>query len=210
MVLDKLFRIPPVKKKSIEDSSRSIVVEHRIGRMVAFFTKENLLRKTGLEKEWADEVEKLQARITNKKLLDNLTDSTWDTKKRVMKCMVTGIRSYWNRVYAEQGCLVRASFVPVEDGKLGFYIQALVDMKTRALVMGDPEDLALWNEVTAIREKSHVNSWNEAMLSAKALLKLPSLNKDIQSRMKIVLSGDVPMSVSGLLTSGDEKDKAGK
>lgn len=206
MVLDKLFRIPPTRKKTVDDSERSIIVEHRVGKMVAYFTQKELLRKTGLEREWMEEYKRLDSRLTNKIELKKTTDATWANKKQILRRMTSGFRKHLDRIYLLQGAMARATFVPVDDeGTLGYFIQALVCVKTRALLVGSPEDLGIWNEVTACREKSHVNNWNEAMTSAKVLLRLPNINKDLQTRMKLVISGDVPMSVSGLLPAPDEK-----
>jgi hypothetical protein len=206
MILDKLFRIPPMRKKTIDDPERTIVVEHRLGKVLIYFTQKELLRKTGLEREWMEEYKRLDSRLTNKIELKKTTDATWANKKQILRRMTSGFRKHLDRLYFPQGAMTRATFVPVDDdGTLGYYIQSIVDIRTRALLVGTPEDLGIWNEVTACREKSHVNNWNDAMTSAKGLLKLPNLNKDLQSRMKIVLSGDVPMSVSGLLPSPSEK-----
>lgn len=206
MVLDKLFRIPPVRKSTVEDSDRTIIVEHRVGKMVVFFTQKELLRKSGLEKEWMEEYKRLDTRLTNKIELKKTTDATWANKKQILRRMTSSFRKHLDRIYAPQGAMARVTFVPVDDeGTLGYFIQALVDLRSKALLIGKPEDLGLWNEVTACREKSHVNNWNEAMTSAKALLRLPNLNKDLQARMKLVISGDVPMSVSGLLPAPEDK-----
>lgn len=207
--MDKIFRIPsPVKKKTVDDPDRQVVVEHRIGHVVAYFTQKELLRKTGLEKEWMEEYRRLDSRITNKIELKKVTDATWANKKQVLRRLCSGFRKHLDRIYYPQGAMARCTYVPMdENGTMGYYIQALVDVRSRALLVGDPEDLALWNEVTAIRERAHVNNWEEAMASAKQLLKIPSINKDIQSRMKFILSGNVPMSVSGLIGHGEEEKK---
>jgi len=206
MVLDKMFRMPPAKAKAKDGSGKVIVAEHRVGRALHFFTQEELLRRTGLEKEWSDSYRRLDRKITNKRELEEVTNSMYTTTKNVLRRMVHPVRKYWNRVYEPQSAIVRATFVPVDDkGGLGFYIQALVDRETKSLLVGDQEDLGLWNEVTAIREKSHVEMWEDAMSSAKQLLKLPGLNKDLHTRMRLVLSGEVPSSVSGLLPAPDEE-----
>lgn len=204
--MDKLFRIPPVRRTAKNGSGRVIVVEHRVGREAIFFTQEMLLRKTGLESEYSVRYRSLDRRITNKRELEDVAKSMWKSYKITLRNMIHAARKHWNNVYEPQGAMVRATYVPVDEkGTLGFYIQGIVDAKTRELLVGDPEDVALWSEVTAIRERSHVNSWEDAMASAKALLKLPSINKDLQARMKLVLTGDVPMSVSGLIGQTEAK-----
>lgn len=200
MVIDKMFRIPPAKVRARDGSNRTITVEHRIGSALTYFTQENLLRRTGLEKEWSDSYKKLDSRITNKKDLIEVTDAMWGQAKQKLRRMISSTRKFWSGFYAGQKALVRATFVPVDDkGTFGLFIQSLVDANTRALLVGEPEDLGLWNEVTAVREKAHVDNWNEAIMSAKQLLRLTTINKDLQNRMKLVASGDVPSSIMGLI-----------
>lgn len=200
MVIDKLFRIPPAKVRARDGSNRTITIEHRIGSALTYFTQENLLRRTGLEKEWSDSYKKLDSRLTNKKDLIEVTDAMWGQAKQKLRRMISSTKKFWNAFYAGQKTLVRSTFVPVDDkGTFGLFIQSLVDANTRALLVGEPEDLGLWNEVTAVREKAHVDNWNEAIMSAKQLLRLTTINKDLQNRMKLVASGDVPSSIMGLI-----------
>jgi hypothetical protein len=200
MVIDKLFRMPPAKVRARDGSNRTITIEHRIGSALTYFTQENLLRRTGLEKEWSDSYKKLDSRLTNKKDLIEVTDAMWGQAKQKLRRMISSTKKFWNAFYAGQKVIVRSTFVPVDDkGTFGLFIQSLVDANTRALLVGEPEDLGLWNEVTAVREKAHVDNWNEAIMSAKQLLRLTTINKDLQNRMKLVASGDVPSSIMGLI-----------
>ena len=197
MVMDPLFRIPPTRYKAKDGSGRVMVVEHRVGQAVIAYTKAQLMRKIGLEKEYRDLMKSFQSRITKADDLKELADSLWTTQSGKLKTIQSNYRKFLRDFYTPQGGTVRFGGVPLdESGTLGYFIQAIVDQKTRALLVGEADDLALWNEVTAIREKSHRDLYDDAVLSAKAMLKLPNLNKDLQNRMKLLIAEELPSSIN--------------
>lgn len=194
--LDRLFRIAPIKYRAKDGSGKVLIVEHRLGRAAGFFTDVQLLKRTGLEKEYSDMLRKLQRKITNSQEFESLSESLWATQKRKLSNMMRGFKKMMASFYASQDATPCMTYVPVDDqGTMGFYIQALVDSSSYSLLAGEPEDAGLWNEVTAVREQSHVNLYDRAIKAAKQLMRLPSVNKDIQHRMKLLCSGDIPGSV---------------
>lgn len=178
-----------------DGSGRKVIIEHRIGKTTASFAKKQLLNKVGLEKEWREQCKMLQRRITNAKEWEKLCDALYTSQMKKLGGMIGSYRKFLNNFYGTQGISPCLTYVPVDgSGSFGIYIQALIDEKTRMLVAGEPEDLALWSEVTASREKSHVDMYDNALLVAKGLLRLSSVNKDIQARMQLVTRGEVPNS----------------
>lgn len=198
--MDRLFRMPaPVRYRVKDGSGKILIVEHRLGRAAGAFQNGQLMKRTGLEKEYTDLLKKLQRKVTNTKEFEDLSQSLWGTQKKKLGHMVRGYRDFLIKFYAVQGVLPCMTYVPLDEHSNGLYIQALVDVDSFTLMAGEPEDAALWNEVTAIREKSHVNLYNRAIQCAKQLMKLPSVNKDLQHRMKLLTTGEIPSSVKGLL-----------
>lgn len=204
--MDKLFRLPTPVSYRAKDGSGKKVLEHRLGRSVIAFTKKQLLNKVGLEKIWRDMAKGLQRKITNIKEFNSLSDSLYATQMKRLGSMVNGYRRFLTTFYETQDLLPCFTYVPIDgSGEFGVYIQALVDKKTSMLVAGEPDDLALWSEVTASREKSHVAMYDHAIMIAKGLMKLPSVNRDIMHRMTMVSKGQVPNSPFLLGQKQEEK-----
>lgn len=181
--------------KAKDGSGRRVIIEHRIGKTTSHFTKKQILNKVGLEKEWREQCRSLQRRITNIKEWESLCDSLYGTQMKKLGAMVTHYRKFLTKFYSTQDIVPCLTYVPVDgSGTFGIYVQALVDAKTRMLVAGEAEDLALWSEVTASREKSHVDMYDVAVSVAKGLMRLSSVNRDIVHRMTMVAKGDVPNS----------------
>ncbi len=194
-----------------KDGNGKAVLEHRIGRSVTYHVKKSLMMKVGLEKEWREQVNYFRRKITVAKELQRLSDSLWTTQMKKLSSMVTGYRRFLTKFYERQGLLPCMTYVPINgQGELGLYIQALVDIRTFKLVAGEADDAALWNEVTAVREKSHVDMYQRAIDCAKALMTLPSVNKDIQYRMNLISRGQIPSGgLGGMKTLALNVDKDG-
>ncbi len=156
------------------------------------------MSKTGLEKEWREKLKAIQRKITNVKDFNELSDSLWRTQCAKLGTMTHSYRKYLTRFYEGQGVMPCMTYVPVvAGGEMCFYIQALVDTETFGLVAGEPEDAAIWNEVTAVREKSHVEMYKRAISCAKALMKVA--NRDIAHRMELIAKGNIPDGGLGAL-----------
>lgn len=149
------------------------------------------MSKVGLEREWREKLKAIQRKITNVKDFNELSDSLWRTQVGKLGTMTHSYRKFLTKFYEGQGVVPCMTYVPVvAGGDMAFYIQALVDSETYALVAGEPEDAAIWNEVTAVREKSHVEMYKRAISCAKALMKIA--NRDIAHRMELVSKGQIP------------------
>jgi hypothetical protein len=208
MMFDRLFRQAPVKKGAKCDPDRVVMVEHRVGR-VLYFTKVQLVKRTGAEKDWSEFIRSVQRKTVSKEELLRITNDSWkSTCESVMRLWNSYVR-YLSGFYEQQNGLIRACGIPVDkDGTIGYFIQAIVDRDTKGLMVGDADDLADWNDVNAIREKPHVNKYADVIQSAKSLQRLPGVNKDIQHRSKLLVSGEHASQVNMVGYVPGEKKKA--
>lgn len=186
MVIDRLFRIAPVKKKARGDASRVVIVEHRIGKDAGAYTRPRLMDRTGLEQEWLDTMTKMEKKYRDRKRFETLSDVVYSGQKAKLSSWLRSWKQYIVRFYENQGLKPLASFVPINDSEWGIYIQALIDIDSRDLVVGDTMDYALYAEsvYSATRGVAIMN--RECIQMAKTIMKLPGVNKDIQNRMNLV------------------------
>lgn len=193
--MEKLFRTPPVKYKAKDGSGKRVIVEHRVGKVSGAFRKKDLLMRTKLEKEWTDLYAKYQKKIRDRREFEKIMDGMWKTQCDKLQRMIRAYRVYLEKFYASQEAFPMFIYVPIDDmGTMGLYLQGLLDANSESLLVGKPEDAALWTEVTQIRTKPIKERNLMSLRVAKQLMKLPGVNKDIQHRMKMVTSGNLPNS----------------
>ena len=191
MKVDPMFRIPPVKRKvryRKKSKQRQVIIEHRVGKDAGFFTREKLMSHLGLEKEYTSLSKRVVRKMSSTSDIDELTRSLYSKKKDVVNRYISEYRRYLNRFYEDQGLRVAFYFVPVRSKETGIYIQGLVDLETRELLVGDEFDHALANEQRFVKSKSIYNEHIDAIEDAKVLM-LTSKDQDIKSRMKLIVSG---------------------
>ena len=205
MVLEKLFRTPPVQYKAKDGTGRKVIVEHRIGAKAGSFRKTDLMYRTKLEKEWQDLYNKYQNRLRDRKEFERIMDSCWKTQCDKLQKLIRSYRTYLEKFYVAQRLFPLFAYVPIDGSdEMGLYIQALVDVETEALVAGDANDVALWTEVTQVRTLPIKKRNDMSLRIAKQLMKLPGVNKDIQHRMKLVVTGNLPTNIKLIGKTSDD------
>lgn len=199
--MEKLFRIDPITVRAKDGSDTKLIIEHRVGSQLATFGRADLFKRVGLEAEYFDTCLKLEKKFRDRDLFNKLSDKILSGEKRKLDGWIRNYKHYLELFYKDQGLLPLVGFVPVpaKNGEVEtvLFIQAMVSIETSKLMVGEVNDLALWSEATAVWSKPIADKHNDAIKVAKMILKLPHVNKDIQSRMSLVVSGDV--SRAGLL-----------
>jgi hypothetical protein len=205
--LERLFRTAPVRYTVKNGSGAKVIVEHRVGRLSGSYSSKHLLAKTGLEKEWMNCFKKYEKKIRDRAEFDRIMDSMLSTQKSKLMHMVKGYRTFLEKFYLSQNARPLFSYVPVphsDDKEL--YLQGMVDLDNNSVLVGSPEDVALWVEITQ-HQTDPIKRKNLLSLKiAKQMMKLPGVNKDIQYRMKMITAGNIPTSIKniGLGASEDE------
>lgn len=196
MTLDRLFRKPASRHLAKDGSGRQIFVEHKIGKEVAAYSSDKLMEKTGLLKDWMQFVDRFGGKISDKAEKNKFVDDQLRTRRRQLSMWVRSYRHFLTRFYRVQGVLPRFAIVPVSDDArdTALYIQALVDIKTKNLVAGDVNDLAAWAEQVKVRTQAIRDLNEDAEDQAKAILRMPNINKDLAHRMKLLLKGELIMN----------------
>ena len=192
--LNRLFQIAPVKVKARDGSGDIVVVEHRIGKDGGALTSKDLMSKLGLEAEYAELYDDLQKKFKDRDKMRQLADKLYSGQLSKMRKIVQKYRSYLEQFYAAhpRPLLPMFAFVPITDTTDGLYLQGLLDEGSLKLVVGEPEDDALWNETIFTKTKTFADLNARAKRAARALMSHPGLNKDIAYRMEFISKGQVP------------------
>lgn len=192
--LNKLFQISPVKVKAKDGSGDVVVVEHRIGKEGGALSSKDLMLKLGLEEEYAGMYRDLANKFKDRAKMLQLADRLYAGQLGKMRKIVQRYRSYLEQFYGAhpRPLLPMFAFVPITDTTDGVYIQGLLDAESLKLVVGEPEDDALWNETIFTKTKTFADLNARAKRAARALMSHPNLNKDIAYRMEFISKGQVP------------------
>lgn len=191
--MDKLFRINPVRARTKD--GETVTIEHRIGKEGGAFTKNALMDKLGLEKEYYDMVSELEKKFRDRERFKRLCEDTHRGQIAKMHSAVKAYRKYIEQFYANhhpRPLVPMFAFVPISEKADGLYVQGLLDEESLKLVVGEPEDDALWSETVFTNTKRMADLNARARRVAKALLGLPGLNKDIAHRVQAIAQGNVP------------------
>jgi hypothetical protein len=194
--MDRLFRISPVKVETL-DKSQKITIEHRIGREAGFFTLRDLMEKLGLEQEHAEFIKDMLKQIKNPDERKQVCDAHYVRQKAKANKVVSEYRKHLEDFYGNypKPVLPAISFVPVNEGDSGLYIQGIVSPDTYELLVGEPEDIYRWTETVFSKTKKWADLNKRAELQAKALLRCPGITKEIQHRLKSITSGEIPQKL---------------
>ena len=196
--IDRLFRISPIKVKAKDGSNEQVAIEHRLGTDAGFFTGAELMKKLGLEDEYAEYVLDMQKKIRDKDRLKEVLDDKYRLLKSKMNRVVSDYRKYLEQFYGNYArpLLPMFAFVPVAEKADGLYLQGLADENTLKLVAGDPEDAIRWCETVFSKTKNWADLNKRAETQARALLSLPHLNKDLKHRAQVIAQGRLPGRLS--------------
>ena len=192
--INRLFKIDPVKVKARDSSSETILVEHRIGKEGGVYTANALMDKLGLEKEYYDYVSELEKKFKDRKRFEALSTQFYRGQKDKMTRITGKYRRFLETFYGNypRPLLPMFAFVPVSDKTDGIYIQGLLDLDTLKLVVGTPDDDALWAETVFTKTKRFADLNQRARKTARALSAMPGINKDVSRRMLEIAQGNVP------------------
>lgn len=205
--MDRLFRIPPIKRKAQDGSNDQVTVEHRIGRDAGAFTREHLMEKLGFETEYKDYCKELNKRIHNNDNLKEMMADRYKTLKGKINHVVTSYRHFletFYRNYTARPLLPLFAFVPISDKSDGIFIQGLLDATTYKLIIGDPKDDVAWCEKTFSQTFKQKQLNERAEATAKALMLHPGLTKDLKYRVQAIANGNLPEK---LTYNGSEEAK---
>lgn len=202
--LDRYFRIDPVNIKAKDGSDRKLIIEHRIGPSM-LFSKGDLLKKTGLEKEYFDTCMQLEKKFRDRDAFDKLCEQVFRGTKAKLTLWLRSYRAWLREYYAGQGIQPVMVFAPKHghDNHV-LYIQAFIDLNNSKLVAGDVADLALWAETTSVWTKSAADRYADAVQVAKNILKLPGVNPDMKARLSLLVNGQYDRKML-LEYHGDDK-----
>jgi hypothetical protein len=193
--MDKIFRTSPYKAKARDGSGEMITLEHRIGADGGHETTESLMKRLGLQEEYASYVIEMGKRIRNDEAqLKEVLDEKYRLFRSKVTHTVSGYRKRLELFYAKypRPLLPMFAFVPVGDKDNGLYFQGLLDAGTYKLVIGEPEDDCLWCETVFEKTKTFADLNKRAELTAKALTTFPGLNKDLKYRVARISQGELP------------------
>jgi len=187
------FLIPPkeVGLKGPRDGQK-IVCEVRMGWKGGALTRDEAFKLIGYEKRYFDRAMMYEKKFgagspMSKEAADNVEDKLWNQLNRLFP----QVRSRLNHLVKSDKVVVMAAFVPMAiKGGNAFFVQGLKDIDSGKPVLGDPNDWALWSEATATFTKPMKDKYDEAIVVAKHILKLPHVSKDIQQRMSMVVDGE--------------------
>lgn len=191
--MERLFRISPVKMKTV-DGSQTVTIEHRIGREAGFFTLRDLMEKLGFEQEHAEFIKDMLRQIKNPDERKEVCDAHYTRQKAKANKVVSEYRKNLELFYGNypRPILPAISFVPVNDSDSGLFIQGIVDANSYELLVGEPEDIYRWTETVFTKTKKWADLNKRAEMQAKALLRCPAITKEIQHRLKSITGGEIP------------------
>lgn len=175
-----------------DGTKRKLTIQHRIGSDGGAFTLEELMVKTGLEKELLAAGMKIEKKIHDRKDFEkffNIFHKDYTTRLRAWTRMY---RAYLVGFYEPQGIRPIMNFVPLTDPKKPvLFIPGFFDTNTLTPVLGDLDDITLALEVKNAHLKSAVDEYRENQKIAKQAMNLPHVNKDLQQRLTQVASGTI-------------------
>jgi len=203
-LMDALFRIPPVKVPLRDGSGEKVTIEHRIGKDAGFITRPQLMDKLGLEEVFAECTRELQKRIRDEERLKELLDEKYQILKNRANRAVQDYRKILESFYGSYPLpmLPMFAWVPISENLEGLFIQGLCRQNDLFHLIGDPADNLLWSEVTFAATKSFADLNKRAENTARALMALPGLNKDLKHRAHALSQGKLPEKLG---YSPDEK-----
>lgn len=192
--MDRLFRISPVKARLQDGSGTLIAVEHRMGKEAGFFTLRDLLEKLGFEQEHVEFTKDMLKQIKNPDDRKEVCDAHYTRQKAKAQKLVSDYRKHLEAFYGNypRPVLPAFSFVPVRDAEMGLFVQGLVDANTYDVLVGEPEDIYRWTETVYSKTKKWADLNKRAEMQAKALMRFPGLNKDLQHRLRSITQGEIP------------------
>lgn len=189
----RLFQISPVKAKP-ENGGPLVTVEHKIGKVGGYHTLRSLMEKLGLEAEHAEFIQDMIKHIKNVDERKKVIDAHYVRQKNRANRLVSDYRRDLENFYGNYPTplLPLFQFVPVGDKEDGLYFQALVTASDFELVVGDAEDVYRWTETVFVKTKKWADLNHRAEAQAKALMKHPSINKDLRQRLHQIAQGHIP------------------
>jgi hypothetical protein len=200
---EKIFGNDPRELTAKDGSGVKYLIENRMGfqsatakdKIRGCFTRDELWKKFGYEKEHFEDVMYIEGKFKGSKEYIRKFES--QSEKSLWKRLNTDIRNYktflTNR-YQPQGIRPMFAFVPVVEKGICLYLQGFYSLESLKPVLGDVKDWALWTESMAVWSKPVADIYEETVLVAKQILKVPHVNKDIQHRMSMVVSGNATRS----------------
>jgi hypothetical protein len=193
--MDRLFRISPVKVTARDGSGEKITLEHRVGRDAGVLTRFELMDKLGLEDQFADFVKEMTKKVRDEERLKEICDDKYSVLKSKMNRAVQDYRKYLEGVYGNypgRPLLPMFAFVKVNDKDDGLFLQGLVEAETFKHVIGDPADNLAWSETVFVATKRFADMNKRAENTARSLMLLPGLNKDLRQRANALSQGKMP------------------
>lgn len=192
--LDRLFKISPMRVKAKDGSGDTVIVEHRIGKAAGAFTSADLMNKLGLEDEYFEIVKDLEKKFRDRKKFQNIADKIYSGQKEKLGRIVSRYRQHLDEFYGShpRPLMPMFAFVPISEKEDALYLQGLLDEQTLKLLIGDPEDDALWSETIFLKTKTFADLNARAKKVARALMSHPNINKDLVYRMEFISKGQVP------------------
>lgn len=192
-LMDDRFKISPVKVTP-RDGSAKITIEHRIGRDAGFLSRPQLMDLLGLEKEFGDYTLDMQKKFRDKDQLKKILDEKYRILKGICSRVVDDYREKLEKFYGgyETPLLPLFSFVPVTETEKGLYLLSLVRSSDFFHMVGDPADNLLYNETLFAATKKWADLNARAEKTARALMLLPGINKDLKQRAMLLSQGKMP------------------
>lgn len=190
--LDKLFRIGAVRMRAKDGSNRQLIVEHRVGRDAGCFRFEDLMSKSTLQDEYKKECVRFSRKFRDKEDYEEVTEALYRDKCTVLRNGIRGFRTDIEKLYTAASIKPLMTWIPTTEKKSEdvFYIQAMVDVQTLKLAVGEPEDLMFYLWSTAKKTKSMAETYHESVDIAKVNSKLP-MSKDLAHQLDKIANGDV-------------------
>lgn len=192
--MDRLFKISPVKMKAQDGTGQMITIEHRIGKEAGVFTMRDLMEKLGFEAEYAQFMKDMLRQIKNPDERKAVCDSYYSKQKSRARAVVLEYKKHLEYFYGNYSrpVLPAFAFVGVSDQDSALYMQGIVDAETYELLVGEPEDIYRWTETVYSKTKNFADLNKRAELQARALMKCPSINKEIKNRLHAITQGQLP------------------
>jgi len=184
------FHVEPREVVAKDGSGMKYMPEHRVGPNAGAFTRAEMWKKGKFEKEYFDRTISLEKKFTDAALKLELANTIEGGLQRRLGGYIRQYKQYLAKFYRDQALVPMMAFVPLAiKGDNCFYLQGFYNAKTLKPVIGDVKDWALWTEAQAAWTRPIAETYDTTVAVAKMILKLPHLNKDIQNRLGMVVSG---------------------
>lgn len=195
----KLFEINVAHVKSKAGNGKTLTIQDRIGFDAGALTAHDMLVRTGQHNEWkkvcAGEKSKYRGDIEG---FNERCDELYGDYIRQIKGACKRFREEREEFYASQDLAPRMTWISYGDKKkeMVFVILAMIEVSSRRLAAGEPQDYQLYLRAITTRTKEAHDAYDEAIGDARVFRNMGIADKSTVHLLEQIIRGELKEPVA--------------